>query len=526
MKTDRAEFSRVSAPSQMVGKFGQPTTTAKEFRNNAISFTDFSSQTAGKLGRIQFWKDVQTATPLIVVDWTGSFLATLLGWLVAKSIGWQFAASTTVLLVMIPSVMVLFQSLHGVYPGCGLNASNEFRRSLRSWLMLSASLAVAVVAASPVERSLAHGLWAAYVAFMVSQMLLVCILRPLVRAYLSRFDWWCQPVLIAGDFENSVQLHDSLVEHRAEGLRPAGILYQSHKHWSLAERNSDHRFIGPFDDLEEIMIDQGISRLSVTDPTYKVRQGECFLDSIPNVSLAIDVGDHPTERSRLVGRDGVVEMHCQSILTSFHARAIKTVMDYGIVLLTLPIWLPVMVMLALAVKLADFGPVFYVQERVGQGRKAYKAIKFRSMVRDSDHRLSEYLDRHPELAEEWERTHKLKSDPRITWVGSFLRKTSLDELPQLFNVLRGEMSLVGPRPIIDCHSYDRSYIDDHPDVFRLYQMVKPGITGLWQVSGRNSLPYAKRVELDRYYLRNWSVAFDIFILWRTIKTALLREGAY
>ena len=114
----------------------------------------------------------------------------------------------------------------------------------------------------------------------------------------------------------------------------------------------------------------------------------------------------------------------------------------------------------------------------------------------------------------------------MTWIGNFLRKSSLDELPQLINVLRGDMSLVGPRPIIDCGDYDREYIQGHPEVFELYQYVRPGITGLWQVSGRNSTSYEQRIHLDRTYLHNWSVMMDVFILWRTIKTAIFREGAY
>ncbi len=126
---------------------------------------------------------------------------------------------------------------------------------------------------------------------------------------------------------------------------------------------------------------------------------------------------------------------------------------------------------------------------------------------------------------EWVATHKLKKDPRITRIGDFLRKSSLDELPQLWNVFVGEMSLVGPRPIIDCSDYDREYIEEHPKVFEMYQMVRPGITGLWQVSGRNATSYRQRIYFDRIYLHNWTIGMDIFILWRTIKTALFREGA-
>ena len=143
------------------------------------------------------------------------------------------------------------------------------------------------------------------------------------------------------------------------------------------------------------------------------------------------------------------------------------------------------------------------------------------MFVNADQVLDDYLDKHPELRKEWERDHKLKSDPRILpLVGVFLRKTSLDELPQLWNVLRGEMSVVGPRPIVTAE------IPKYHDRYELYLRVRPGITGLWQISGRNNTTYEERVQLDTYYVRNWSPWLDLYILGRPIRTVLMREGAY
>ena len=142
------------------------------------------------------------------------------------------------------------------------------------------------------------------------------------------------------------------------------------------------------------------------------------------------------------------------------------------------------------------------------------------MVTNADQVLQAHLDESPELRAEWEATFKLQNDPRITSAGRFLRKTSLDELPQLWNVLVGEMSLVGPRPII------AEEIQRYRDSFRSYLLVSPGITGFWQVSGRNLTTYERRIELDEFYVHNWSVWFDVYILCRTVKTVLLREGAF
>ena len=158
--------------------------------------------------------------------------------------------------------------------------------------------------------------------------------------------------------------------------------------------------------------------------------------------------------------------------------------------------------------------------RVGKDGKEFPCYKFRSMCVDAKEKLEELLKNDPEARAEWERDFKLKHDPRITKSGAFLRKTSLDELPQIFNVLKGEMSLVGPRPIIkaEMERYG-NYIND-------YLMVKPGITGMWQCSGRNDIDYTERVHMDSWYVRNWSVWLDIMLLWRTFKAVFAKKGAY
>ncbi|MCG8509769.1 MAG: sugar transferase [Rhodospirillales bacterium] len=179
-----------------------------------------------------------------------------------------------------------------------------------------------------------------------------------------------------------------------------------------------------------------------------------------------------------------------------------------------------MLIIAVAIKLDSRGPVFFRHERIGEGGRRFTMLKFRTLKRNADRILRRFLKRHPELQEEWGRTHKLKDDPRLTRVGWLLRRTSLDELPQIFNVLRGQMSLVGPRPIID------EEVDKYGRSFNMILKVKPGITGLWQVSGRNNLTYDERVQLDVYYVRNWSVWLDVYLLSRTALAVMLCRGAY
>jgi lipopolysaccharide/colanic/teichoic acid biosynthesis glycosyltransferase len=157
---------------------------------------------------------------------------------------------------------------------------------------------------------------------------------------------------------------------------------------------------------------------------------------------------------------------------------------------------------------------------MGRNGRRYTMWKFRTMVVDADRTLEHYLEKHPQLREEWELTQKLVHDPRmVPGIGKFLRVSSLDELPQLWNVLCGEMSLVGPRPIMPFQipRYQRGY--------PLYQKVRPGITGFWQISGRNLTTYEEKIDCDTYYVMNWSLWLDLYILARTVKTVLLREGA-
>ncbi|MGX9962477.1 sugar transferase [Roseomonas sp. F4] len=182
--------------------------------------------------------------------------------------------------------------------------------------------------------------------------------------------------------------------------------------------------------------------------------------------------------------------------------------------------LPAFLVIAALVRM-DGGPAFYAHERVGRGGRLFGCLKFRSMVADADRRLAELLDRDPLARAEWEATRKLKADPRITAIGRFLRATSLDELPQIINVLKGEMSLVGPRPV---QSAELAVY--YGPAAQHYMAVRPGITGPWQVGGRNDTSYAQRVALDVAYARHHSLLGDIAILLRTPKAVLARRGAY
>ena len=226
-------------------------------------------------------------------------------------------------------------------------------------------------------------------------------------------------------------------------------------------------------------------------------------------SAAATIPAEPTASQLLLGQ-------------SLRGRFLKRGGDIVFSLLVLTLGAPVYLLLALLVKLSSRGSVLYSQRRIGRGYKGFGCLKFRTMRRDADRVLASMLEADPKLRAEFERDHKLKRDPRITPLGKFLRRSSLDELPQFLNVLRGEMSVVGPRPIVPQET-DR-YGEHMHEVLSL----RPGLTGLWQVSGRNNLAYEERVQLDLRYSRHRSFLLDLKIILKTVAVVLdpRDRGAY
>jgi lipopolysaccharide/colanic/teichoic acid biosynthesis glycosyltransferase len=186
----------------------------------------------------------------------------------------------------------------------------------------------------------------------------------------------------------------------------------------------------------------------------------------------------------------------------------------------MPVMLLILGLVSAVVMFSSPGPIFYSHRRIRKGGAFFSMWKFRTMCVDSAEVLEDYLARHPEARVEWNKTHKLREDPRITRLGVFLRRYSLDELPQLWNVLMGQMSLVGPRPIVAAE------VEKYRECFDCYCRVKPGLTGLWQVSGRSELSYDARVALDCEYVENWSLVKDTVILLKTFASVVNQDGAY
>jgi len=204
----------------------------------------------------------------------------------------------------------------------------------------------------------------------------------------------------------------------------------------------------------------------------------------------------------------------------FRYRVVKRCFDIVLVLISAPVTLTLLTIVSAVVMFSSPGPIFYSHRRIRRNGAFFSMWKFRTMCVNSAEVLEDHLARHPEAHAEWNQTHKLRKDPRITRLGVFLRRYSLDELPQLWNVLMGQMSLVGPRPIVAAE------VEKYGDSFDCYCRVKPGLTGLWQVSGRSELSYDARVALDCDYVKHWSLTKDAVILLKTFSSVVNQDGAY
>ena len=203
-------------------------------------------------------------------------------------------------------------------------------------------------------------------------------------------------------------------------------------------------------------------------------------------------------------------------------KVLKPFLDLLVSILVILLGIPPLILIAILIKFSSRGPIFYLHKRIGKNKKYFYCIKFRTMHPEAEDILENLLESNSELKKEYEKTHKIKNDPRITRIGKFLRKTSLDELPQFINVLRMDMSITGPRPIVD------DEVSKYGESFLKVFSIKPGITGLWQVSGRNNLSYKKRVFLDSHYVDNYNFLMDLRILIRTFGVLFfpMDRGAY
>jgi Undecaprenyl-phosphate galactose phosphotransferase WbaP len=444
-------------------------------------------------------------------------IASLVSLLVRLLLNGQFPLSTYWQLVPLAGLFVVTYAASGLYPGVGLSPVDELRRVTISTSLVYFLLGSTVFLRRE-EDAYSRGLF--LMAWLIS-IAMVFAGRSLIRHLLSPYKWWGYPVIVLGAGKTGEMVIRTLQRRPRIGLKPVLVLDDDpKKHGTLL----DVPVLGGVELAPSlgrsrqipyaIVAMPGVPRDRLLDLIERYGQTFAHLLIIPDLfgfsSLWVDAKD-------MVGILGL-EVRQQLLLPG--PRLVKFLIDRLTTLVGGLLVLPMFLLIALVIRIDSPGPVFYRQTRIGQDGMRFKAWKFRSMVQDADRVLERYLQAHPELRDDWDKNQKLRDDPRVTRIGRFLRQTSLDELPQLWNILRGEMSLVGPRPIVD------EEIDRYGEKFGLYTKVTPGLTGLWQVSGRNNLAYEERVSLDAYYVRNWSVWLDIYILLRTVWVVITGEGAY
>jgi undecaprenyl-phosphate galactose phosphotransferase len=360
------------------------------------------------------------------------------------------------------------------------------------------------------------------------------IIFPLFRYYgkkfLHKIKIWNEPIIIIGNNEESHVLADTFIKMHFLGYEVKGFL------------DTDKQNIGKRVDIDGIQIPVlgSVEEYCSIAKKYHIEVVIVALKDLPVEVFSKLISNVQQCSRRVIVLPKAKSISMQNIrlmqtlsrntflyevsnnLKKSTSQLGKKLFDITLLILTLPFILPIMAIISALIMLNTRSfSVFFVQDRIGQKGNIFKCVKFKTMYDNNNTILQEYLEKNPDAAKEWETYKKLKSyDPRVTPIGRFLRKTSLDELAQIINITKGEMSFVGPRPYL---------LEERKDIGEYEPLIleaKPGITGLWQVSGRNELPFEERVKIDAWYILNWSLWLDVFILFKTFKVVTKKHGAY
>lgn len=393
----------------------------------------------------------------------------------------------------------------------------ELKEILRT-LVIFAIIEIAVIAFT--TWSFSRALWVITWIFI---LLLVPFSRILTKYLLNKLGYWQRDTWIIGSGNNAIEAYKAIISEQNLGLKIIGFI-ASEGGVRAGETINGIKVIS--NDIDWLRGEDKKTQFIVAVESHQSEmrnswlrnfmiQGFRYVSVIPTLrGMPLD----STDMSFIFSHE-VMIFRVQQNLAKLSSRTLKRLFDIIASIAIIILLSPVLLYISRQVK-KDGGPAIYGHERIGKDGKPFKCLKFRSMVTNSKDVLNELLQNDPEAKREWDTTFKLKNDPRITKIGAVLRRTSLDELPQLFNVLKGEMSLVGPRPIITAE------LERYNEEVDYYLLSKPGMTGLWQVSGRSDVDYETRVYLDAWYVKNWSMWNDIAILFKTVGVVLKKDGAY
>jgi Undecaprenyl-phosphate galactose phosphotransferase WbaP len=398
-------------------------------------------------------------------------------------------------------------------PGWGIGVVDELRRIQNAlFILFAAILVVSFFTRSPLASSRIVFLF----TYLFSAIFLP-LFRSMTRAMISRISKWGVPVSIYGDLESVETMVEAMSSERALGYIPSAIFTDD------APQGTVIHGISVLGKLHNTTCRTPVAVVAMPEASRHqlIDTLEGPLEVYRRIIIIPDLRDAPS--LWVVPRDmqGILGLEITKNLLNPVARLFKRFVDLFFVLSTAPLWGPLTALIYVLIWLEDRKNPIFLQPRIGRHGGTFRTAKFRTMVPDAENVLKEALKKDTKLRAEWEEHFKLKKDPRITKVGAFLRKTSLDEIPQLLNVLRGTMSIVGPRPLPAYHHQEL------PERVRfLRDKVQPGITGLWQVSGRSEAGTAGMEKWDPYYVRNWSIWLDLIIFFRTFRAVFFCHGAY
>lgn len=420
--------------------------------------------------------------------------------------------------VVFPLLYLLFLNIEQLY-----NRRMQFCQVIEKIFQASLYAVVAIVIvlyigqiAASTSRMFIFLLW-------LFSFIYLTVFRYLTKNFLEKVQLLRIPVLIIGAGKTAELLVKGIINDAGMGYKIIGLLEDNCVRNGILKR---FPVLGKFADVEAVILKTGVQHVFIAAPgleqekltrlIYKVQPLVKNIGIIPNL-VGIPMGGIEVES---LFNEKLMLLRLKNNLARSWNRYLKTIFDFALTLVGTVAISPILIFIAIWIYKDSPGPVIFKHTRIGKNGKKFPCYKFRSMCIDAKEKLAELLENDPVAKAEWERDFKLKNDPRITKSGAFLRRTSLDELPQIFNVLKGDMSLVGPRPVIE-EELERygEYVND-------YLMVKPGITGMWQINGRNDTSYAERVCMDSWYVRNWSIWIDNLILWRTLKSVIRCKGAY
>ena len=410
------------------------------------------------------------------------------------------------------------RALLGLYPGYGLDQVEELRRqtyALLGSLAITSVFAIAFQIGDSVSRLLS-------VVGFLSLLFLSPVVRYFVKRGLARVGLWGKPVIVLGAHEAGAHMLRVLQQEWQMGFMPVRVF--DHRLAPIGGAVEGVPYGGTLDDAMDLAANSGVNTAIFAMPHTRreelaelVNQARISFRQVIIIPNLVGVTNSAVTARDFAGTFGVQIKHN---LLDPRVQKFKRALDIVLTLTGGILILPLLLIISLLVWLELRGPIFYTDYRLGKDGKLFSCVKFRTMVTGAEALLERLLQENVQIRDEYLKYHKLRHDPRITRVGRFLRKTSLDELPQLWNVLRGEMSLVGPRPYLPRESEDVG--ESQGEILR----VRPGITGPWQVGGRSHTSFGERVRMDSYYVLNWSIWLDFVLLSRTVVTVVFSRSAY